>query len=121
MKCPQCGTPDDPIIARFGENSDGTTTCLACGLIFRVEEHDVDKMLEAVNNLRSCIVILATGEDITLSYPKNIGDGKFKKDIEKDIWRRVLRLNLSEFVTSFFGDVKVNSIVFDDELEVKHG
>lgn len=113
MNCPKCGEETRP-----NKNLGLSDTCLSCGFTFRPEEHDdLDKVLEAANNLRSLIVTLSTGQDVTFSFPKDLEP---TEEAKRETWRDLLTQHTIVTCTMMFR-VGIANTVFDDEIEVKRG
>jgi len=111
--CPSC--KDDH--SEYDDNPDGSLTCLRCGLVFRPEQQDVivDRMIERTNGLRSLIVTLNDGRDITLTYPKEMenplnSNPRYWRSGLRSYMRKILSRQFSKYYT----DIK--SIQFDDEI-----
>ncbi len=114
MKCPFCHASEvEPDIVH-----PTLMTCLSCGSMWDPSDYAVDRVVEATNNLRSCIVTLSSGQDITLSYPKDLepeGDERIQLS-----WRSLLKQELAVTVMKRFR-MDITAITFDDEIEVQRG
>jgi hypothetical protein len=110
MKCPGC-CEDSEV---YGENEDGTLTCLSCKFMFDPNDGVIHKMIDRCNGLRSCILTLTDGRDVTLSFPKEL-EPKHFNETDKVIWRNEIRYCLSAMIYNCFRQ-KVRKMVLDDEV-----
>lgn len=122
MKCPECHEEVNDMFS----NEDGSITC-HCGRVLdpsilairREKSIDTctDKVLDATDNLRSLIVTLSTGQDVTFSYPKDLEP---TEEVERETWRDLLTQHIIVTCIWVFC-VGIANTVFDDEIEVKRG
>jgi hypothetical protein len=104
------------------ENEDGTYTCINCGFVFNpyytIDENAealVEKMVKKVNGLRSCIVTLDNGRDVTFSFPKEL-EPEHADETYKAIWRNEIRAHLAYLIITSFPPQSIARSVFDDEV-----
>lgn len=126
--CPSCHIPHN----EYGENPDGSLTCTSCGFVFvpspipmarqkaEQDEQIVSRMVHNMTGLRSCIVTLKDGRDITLTYPKEMDS---PSPFDPDYWRSELRSLMRQMIQDQFvksyEDIK--TILFDDEIGGQRG
>lgn len=118
-RCPDCNASFPHLVVT--EPADGSITCLKCGTVFdpnrprveidirKVEKAVADRLIGATLNIRSCIVTLEGGRDITLSFPKDLEQKKGR------LWRDSLKGFMTGAARIFF-DSEVLDVKFDDEL-----
>lgn len=125
IHCPSCHIPHN----EYGENPDGSLTCTSCGFVFapsptpvarqKAEQNEqiVSRMVHNMTGLRSCIVTLKDGRDITLTYPKEM-EMENPLGIDQGYWRSGLRSLMWQMIREQFVNryEDIKTILFDDDI-----
>jgi hypothetical protein len=84
------------------------------------DEQIVSRMVHNMTGLRSCIVTLKDGRDITLTYPKEMEN---PLHIDLDHWRMGLRSYMRQLAFRQFSKhyEDIQSVMFDDEIGGSYG
>jgi transcription initiation factor TFIIIB Brf1 subunit/transcription initiation factor TFIIB len=126
IHCPSCHIPHN----EYGENPDGSLTCTSCGFVFvpspipmarqkaEQDEQIVSRMVHNMTGLRSCIVTLKDGRDITLTYPKET-EVKENSDFRGRLLCQMEELVMFAFPIAYKDSI--STVMFDDEIGGQRG